>query len=66
MPIDIRALRYFVETVQLGSFTQAAAAVFVTQSTISKMVKQLEDEVGQPLLIRDGRRVQLTDIGRVV
>ncbi|WP_321788376.1 LysR family transcriptional regulator [Paraburkholderia sp. J94] len=66
MSIDIRALRYFVETVQLGSFTQAAAAVFVTQSTISKMVKQLEDEVGQPLLIRDGRQVQLTDMGRVV
>ncbi|WP_321929016.1 LysR family transcriptional regulator [Paraburkholderia guartelaensis] len=66
MPIDIRALRYFVETVRLGSFTQAAAAVFVTQSTISKMVRQLEDEVGQPLLIRDGRQVQLTDVGRIV
>lgn len=66
MSIDIRALRYFVETVQLGSFTQAAAAVFVTQSTISKMVKQLEDEVGHPLLIRDGRQIQLTDMGRVV
>ncbi|WP_321915715.1 MULTISPECIES: LysR family transcriptional regulator [unclassified Paraburkholderia] len=66
MPIDIRALRYFVETVQLGSFTQAAAAVFVTQSTISKMVRQLEDEVGQPLLIRDGRQVQVTDVGRIV
>lgn len=66
MSIDIRALRYFVETVRLGSFTQAAASVFVTQSTISKMVRQLEDEVGQPLLIRDGRQVQLTDVGRVV
>ncbi len=66
MAIDIRALRYFVETVRHNSFTQAAAALFVTQSTISKMVRQLEDDIGQPLLIRDGKRVHLTDAGRVV
>jgi DNA-binding transcriptional LysR family regulator len=66
MSIDIRALRYFVETVKLGSFTHAAAAVFVTQSTISKMVRQLEEEIGQPLLIREGRKVHPTDVGRVV
>ena len=66
MPIDIRALRYFVETVRLKSFTQAATSMFVTQSTISKMVRQLEDEIGQPLLIREGKQVRLTDVGRVV
>ncbi|WP_116122490.1 LysR family transcriptional regulator [Paraburkholderia sp. BL6669N2] len=66
MSMDIRALRYFVETVKLGSFTHAAAAVFVTQSTISKMVRQLEEEIGQPLLIREGRTVRPTDVGRVV
>jgi len=66
MPIDIRALRYFVETARLKSFTQAAASLYVTQSTISKMVRQLEDEVGQPLLIREGKSVRLTDVGRVV
>ncbi|WP_454727043.1 MULTISPECIES: LysR substrate-binding domain-containing protein [Cupriavidus] len=66
MPIDIRALRYFVETVRLQSFTQAATSLYVTQSTISKMVRQLEDEVGQPLLIREGKQVRLTDVGRVV
>jgi DNA-binding transcriptional LysR family regulator len=66
MPIDIRALRYFVETARLRSFTQAATSLFVTQSTISKMVRQLEDEVGQPLLIREGKTVRLTDVGRVV
>ncbi|WP_423198629.1 MULTISPECIES: LysR family transcriptional regulator [unclassified Cupriavidus] len=66
MPIDIRALRYFVETVRLKSFTQAASSLSVTQSTISKMVRQLEDEVGQPLLIREGKSVRLTDAGKVV
>ncbi|AOY94613.1 LysR family transcriptional regulator [Cupriavidus sp. USMAA2-4] len=66
MAMDIRALRYFVETARLRSFTQAAASLFVTQSTISKMVRQLEEEVGQPLLIREGKQVRLTDVGRVV
>ncbi|CAG2128520.1 LysR family transcriptional regulator [Cupriavidus plantarum] len=66
MPIDIRALRYFVETARQKSFTQAASSLYVTQSTISKMVRQLEDEIGQPLLIREGKSVRLTDVGKVV
>jgi len=64
--MDIRALRYFTETVRLNSFSRAADALHVTQSTVSKMVRQLEDEVDAPLLIRDGRSLQLTDTGRVV
>lgn len=64
--MDIRSLRYFVETVRLSSFTQAADKLHVTQSTISKMVRQLEDEVGAQLLLRDGRKLTLTDIGRIV
>jgi len=64
--MDLRALRYFIETVRHNSFTQAAEALHVTQSTVSKMVRQLEDEIGQPLLIRDGRQLRLTDVGKVV
>lgn len=64
--MDLRSLRYFVETVRLNSFTQAAESLHVTQSTISKMVRQLEQETGAQLLIRDGRKLALTDIGRVV
>lgn len=64
--MDLRSLRYFVETVRLNSFTQAAQNLHVTQSTISKMVRQLEDEIGAPLLRRDGRKLELTDTGRVV
>ena len=40
--MDLRSLRYFVETVRLNSFTQAAESLHVTQSTISKMVRQLD------------------------
>lgn len=64
--MDIRSLRYFTETVRLGSFTEAARQLGVTQSTISKMVRQLEDEIGDTLLLRDGRQLALTDTGRVV
>ncbi|PND29874.1 LysR family transcriptional regulator [Achromobacter pulmonis] len=64
--MDVRALRYFVETVRHASFTQAAKALFVTQSTVSKMIRQLEDEAGTPLLIRDGHTARPTDTGRVM
>ena len=64
--MDLRSLRYFVETIRLNSFTQAAESLHVTQSTISKMVRQLEEEVGAQLLLREGRKLTLTDTGNVV
>lgn len=64
--MDIRTLRYFVEVVRQQSFTRAAEKLFVTQPTISKMLKNLEDELECTLLIRDGRKLLLTDTGRVV
>lgn len=64
--MDVRALRYFVETVRHASFTQAARTLFVTQSTVSKMIRQLEEEAGAPLLIRDGHTARPTDTGRVM
>ena len=64
--MDLRALRYFVEVVRQNGFTRAAGVLHVTQPTISKMVKALEDELGGPLLQREGRAVRLTDAGKVV
>ncbi|HLX03867.1 MAG TPA: LysR substrate-binding domain-containing protein [Trinickia sp.] len=64
--MELRALRYFVEVVRQQSFTVAAERMFVTQPTISKMVKALEDEIGAPLLLREGRQMALTDEGRIV
>lgn len=64
--MDLRALRYFIEVVRQNGFTRAADALHVTQPTISKMVKALEDEFGGRLLLREGRGVQLTDAGQVV
>ena len=64
--MDIRTLRYFVEVVRQQSFTRAAEKLFVTQPTISKMIRNIEEELGQPLLNREGRRFTLTDSGQVL
>ena len=64
--MDVQALRYFVEVARQGGFTRASATLHVTQPAISKMVKALEEELGTPLLLRERRRVRLTDAGRVV
>ncbi|PKR49687.1 LysR family transcriptional regulator [Thalassospira marina] len=64
--MDVRTLRAFVEVVRQGGFSQAAKTVFVTQSAISKAVRQLEDEVGIPLLERIGHSSRMTAAGEVV
>ncbi|PZO66831.1 MAG: LysR family transcriptional regulator [Paracoccus denitrificans] len=64
--MDFRPLRAFVEVVRQGGFSNAAKTVFATQSTVSKAVKQLEDEIGMPLLDRIGHRSVMTPAGEVV
>jgi DNA-binding transcriptional LysR family regulator len=64
--MELRSLRYFIEVVKQKSFTAAAEKMFVTQPTISKMVKSLEDEIGLPLLLRESRQMVLTDAGQIV
>jgi DNA-binding transcriptional LysR family regulator len=64
--MEMRELRYFVEVVRRGGFTRASDSLHVTQPAISNMVKALEEEIGFPLLVRERRRVSLTDAGRIV
>jgi DNA-binding transcriptional LysR family regulator len=64
--MELRTLRAFVEVVRQGGFTRAAKKVFATQSTVSKAIKQLEDEIGVPLLDRIGHRSQPTAAGDIV
>jgi DNA-binding transcriptional LysR family regulator len=64
--MELRTLRAFVEVVRQGGFSQAAKAVFASQPTISKAVRQLEDELGVPLLDRIGHRSELTAAGHIV
>lgn len=64
--INVMGLRYFVETVRLGSFTAAAQSLQVGQSTVSKMVRNLEDQLGETLIIRSGKPLILSDAGQVL
>lgn len=61
--MELRQIHYFIEVVDQGSFTRAAEACFISQSAISQQVKALEDELGLPLLLRQGRNFSLTPAG---
>lgn len=64
--MELRTIRAFVEVVRQSGFSQAAKTLFTTQSTVSKAVKQLEDELGVQLLDRVGHQSRLTPAGEIV
>ena len=53
--MDLKQLAYFVRVAELGSFTRAAEALGVAQPALSRQVRQLEVELRQNLLVRNGR-----------
>ncbi|MBX3661187.1 MAG: LysR family transcriptional regulator [Burkholderiales bacterium] len=63
--MELRHLHYFLKIAETLSFTQAAAALRVTQPTLSHQIKQLEQEIGTPLFDRVGRSIQITEAGRI-
>jgi LysR family nitrogen assimilation transcriptional regulator len=62
--LDFRALHYFAKIAELGSITRAAQHLNVAQPALSRHVRQLEEELGAQLLIRESRGIRLTDQGR--
>lgn len=64
--MEIRVLRYFVETAREGSMTGASLKLHVTQPTLSKQIKELEVELGQKLFIRGNYRIHLTPEGEIL
>ncbi|PNA00470.1 MULTISPECIES: LysR family transcriptional regulator [unclassified Pseudomonas] len=64
--MEFKQLRSFIEVVHKGGFTQAAGTLHVSQSAVSKQVAQLEQDIGQPLLERQGSQLLLTAAGRIV
>ena len=61
--MELRQLKYFVKVAELLSFSKAAKALFITQSTLSQQIKQLEDELDMALLFRNNHKVSLTEAG---
>lgn len=64
--MDLRSLRVFVEVVRRGGFTAAATKVALTQPSISRVIKQLEDDVGQVLITRQHRAIVPTEAGKIL
>lgn len=62
--MDIRVLNYFVTIVQTKSISNAANTLHVTQPTLSRQIKDLEEELDTILFHRGSREIQLTDDGQ--
>src|SRR3989442_13066622 len=64
--MDLRRLEVFAKVAELGSFSRAAEALFLTQPTVSEHVRALEDELGVQLLDRLGRGATPTRAGQLL
>ncbi|WP_444344920.1 selenium metabolism-associated LysR family transcriptional regulator [Phascolarctobacterium succinatutens] len=62
--MDFKQLQSFVTVVQEESFTQAAGRLFVSQSTVSTHIHQLESELNTKLILRTTKSLQITPKGR--
>src|SRR4051794_13882074 len=64
MNLTLRQLRAFEAVADLGSFTEAARRLHLTQAAMSVLVRELENGLGGRLLHRHPRRVELSEAGR--
>jgi DNA-binding transcriptional LysR family regulator len=64
--MDIRHLTYFIEVAKYKSFTEASKSLHLSQSTLSKVVKSLEEELNVELIDRSAKKIELTDAGEIV
>ncbi|WP_066071826.1 LysR family transcriptional regulator [Neobacillus soli] len=61
--MELRQIKYFIEVAKREHVTEAAHALHVAQSAVSRQIVNLEVELGVDLFIREGRNVKLTPIG---
>lgn len=64
--MDLRQLKYFVQTVESGSLSKAARQLDIVQPALSQQMARLEEEVGKPLLVRSAQGVVPTESGRAL
>lgn len=64
--MELRELKSFLEVADFNSFTKAAEHSYLSQSSLSKAIKKLEEELQLELFDRSTRHMQLTDVGKIV
>ncbi|MDO4178018.1 MAG: LysR family transcriptional regulator [Phascolarctobacterium sp.] len=64
--MQIQQIKYFLAIVKYGSMNKATKQLFVSQPALSKQIHLLEEEIGMPLFIRDGKRLILTEAGNTL
>ncbi|TDL70855.1 MULTISPECIES: LysR family transcriptional regulator [Paenibacillus] len=62
--MELLQLKYFLTVARCEHVTEAAGKLHVTQSSLSKTIQRLEDDLGVPLFDRIGRKLRLNDFGR--
>ena len=64
--MTLQQLTYFVAAIEHGSFSGAAEALHMAQPSLSEQIRRLEAELGVALFARAGRRLELTEAGRLL
>ena len=64
--MELRQLKYFLKVAETLNFSMAAKELFITQSTLSQQILQLERDLDQPLFIRNSHEVTLTEAGQTL
>lgn len=64
--MEFRVLQYFLAVAREQSISGAAKALHLSQPTLSRQLKDMEEELGKPLFIRSNRKITLTEEGRIL
>ena len=64
--MELQQIRYFIAVYETLNFTKAAAQCQVSQPALTKAIKRLEDYLGSTLFVRDGRRVIVSEFGKIL
>ena len=64
--MELRVLQYFLAVTREQSISKAAETLHLSQPTLSRQLKEMEDELGKQLMIRGNRRITLTEEGMIL
>jgi DNA-binding transcriptional LysR family regulator len=64
--VEFRHLKYIVAVAETANFTRAAERLFLAQPSLSKQIRDLEDEIGFPIFVRNREGVRITPAGQMI